>query len=184
MDSSLSLRMETEEDIQSVIIPCMYQQTTEKEEKGRNALIVDSLLFLTENAEAVALFIGKGGIPMTKDQELRCAAIIHTASVAAAGVGGGLAQVPGGDNALLTPIQLTMTISLGAVFGITLTQTTALAAIGSAAAHTIGRTVSQFLVGWIPGFGNVINATTAAGLTESMGWALANEFDKQSNQNF
>ena len=119
---------------------------------------------------------------MTEQQRKKCHAIIHTASTAAAGVGAGLAQLPGSDNAVLTPIQLTMTISLGKVFGITLTETTALATIGSVAASTIGRTVSQVLVGWIPGFGNAINASTAAALTETMGWSLANEFDRQSTK--
>lgn len=89
-----------------------------------------------------------------------------------------MAQIPGSDNAVITPIQLTMTISLGKVFGVTLGESAAKAAIGSVAASTIGRTVSQVLVGWIPGVGNAINATTAAGLTESLGWLLAKEFDQ------
>ena len=89
-----------------------------------------------------------------------------------------MAQIPGSDNAVITPIQLTMTISLGKVFGVTLTESAAKAAIGSLAASTVGRTVTQVLVGWIPGVGNAINATTAAGLTESLGWLLAKEFDK------
>lgn len=117
---------------------------------------------------------------MTEDQRNKCHAIIHTASAAAAGVGAGLAQIPGSDNALLTPIQLTMTILLGKVFGIELSETTAKATLASVTASTIGRTVSQVLIGWIPGLGNAINATTAAGLTETMGWALADDFDKQS----
>ena len=100
---------------------------------------------------------------MTDAQRAKCHTIIHTAS-----------------NALLTPIQLTMTISLGKVFDIELTETTAKAALGSVAASTIGRAVSQVLIGWIPGLGNAVNATTAAGLTESMGWALAKDFDNQS----
>lgn len=117
---------------------------------------------------------------MTDEQRTKCRAVIHTASVAAAGVGAGFAQMPGSDNAILTPIQLTMAIGLGKVFGITLTESAALAATGSLVASTIGRTASQFLVGWIPGFGNAINATTAASLTESMGWLLADQFDKDS----
>lgn len=116
---------------------------------------------------------------MTSEQRNKCHAIIHTASVAAAAVGGGLAQIPGSDNAVITPIQLTMTISLGKVFDINLSESAAMAAIGSVAASTIGRTVSQFLVGWIPVVGNAINASTAAGLTESMGWLLADQFSKQ-----
>lgn len=115
---------------------------------------------------------------MTDEQRKKCHAIIHTASASAAAIGGGLAQIPGSDNAVLTPIQLTMTISLGHVFGKSLTQSTALAAIGSVAASTVGRTVSQFLIGWIPGVGNIVNATTAASLTEALGWAIAKEFDE------
>ena len=116
---------------------------------------------------------------MTSDQKSKCNAIIHTASVAAAGAGAGLAQIPGSDNAVITPIQSTMTISLGKVFDIDLSESAAKAALGSVAASTIGRTVSQVLLGWIPGIGNAINATTAAGLTEAMGWALADDFSKQ-----
>ena len=99
---------------------------------------------------------------MTADQRSKCHAIIHTASASAAAVGAGLAQLPGSDNAAITPIQLAMTVSLGAVFGIQLTQSAAAAALASVAAATVGRAVSQVLVGWIPGLGNAINASTAA----------------------
>lgn len=115
---------------------------------------------------------------MTENQREKCNAIIHTASVAAGGVGAGLAQVPGTDNAVIVPIQLTMVISLGAVFGVTLSESAAKAAIASASASTIGRTLSQVLIGWIPGLGNAINATTAAGITEALGWTIAKEFDE------
>lgn len=117
---------------------------------------------------------------MESKQKKQCHAIIHTASAAAAAVGAGFAQLPGSDNTFLTPIQLTMTISLGKVFDIELTETAAKAAIASAAATTIGRTISQVVVGWLPGVGNVINASTASALTESMGWMLADNFYKQS----
>lgn len=118
---------------------------------------------------------------MTKEQKRKCKAIIHTASTAAAGIGAGLAQVPGSDNALITPIQLTMTISLGKVFGISLGEASAKAALGSIAASTVGRTASQILIGWVPVMGNLINATTAAGLTETLGWIIAKEFDEGLN---
>ena len=117
---------------------------------------------------------------MTADQRGKCYAIIHTASASAAAVGAGLAQLPGSDNAAITPIQLAMTVSLGAVFGIQLTQSAAAAALASVAAATVGRAVSQVLVGWIPFVGNAINASTAAALTESVGWLLAKEFASQS----
>lgn len=119
---------------------------------------------------------------MTPEQKKKCHAIIHTASLAASGVGAGLAQAPGTDNALIVPIQITMTISLGSVFGIGLTESTAKSALATATATTVGRGISQFLVGWIPGFGNVFNAATAAGVTETIGWALAKDFDNKSSK--
>ena len=114
---------------------------------------------------------------MTDSEKKKCHAIIHTASAAAAGAASGMAQLPGSDNAVLTPIQLTMTISLGKVFNKTLDESAAKAAIGSVAAATVGRTVSQVLVGWIPLIGNAINAATAASITEALGWAIAKDFD-------
>jgi uncharacterized protein (DUF697 family) len=116
---------------------------------------------------------------MTNKEKISCNGIIHSASAAAATVGAGLAQVPGSDNLVITPIQLAMAVSLGKVFGINLDQSAAKAAVASAAAATIGRTASQVFVGWIPGAGNVINATTAAAITEAIGWIMANEFEKQ-----
>lgn len=117
---------------------------------------------------------------MTEVQIALCNGIIHTASLAAGGVGAGLAQLPCSDNLLITPIQLTMAISLGEVFDIDLDQSAAKAAVASAASATVGRAVSQVLAGWIPGVGNIINAVTAASFTEAIGWIIANEFERQS----
>ena len=116
---------------------------------------------------------------MTNKERGLCNGIIHTSSAAAGVVGAGLAQVPTSDNLVITPIQLTMAVSLGKVFGISLDQSAAKAAIASAAAATVGRATSQVLVGWIPGVGNIINASTAAAITEAIGWIMANEFEKQ-----
>ena len=115
---------------------------------------------------------------MTSKQKAECHAIIHTASAGCAGIGAGLAQLPGSDNAAIVPIQITMTISLGRVFGKTFTESTALATIGTMTTSTVGRALSQALVGWIPGVGNAINAVTAASVTETLGWLLVEEFDK------
>ena len=119
----------------------------------------------------------KGGMEMTSSQRKKCETIIHSASVAAAGAAAGLAQIPGADNAAIIPIQVAMIISLGQVFGRELTKNAATALLGTATASTVGRGVSQFLVGWIPGFGNAINAGTAASVTEALGWTIANRFD-------
>ena len=117
---------------------------------------------------------------MTDIQKAKCHAIIHSASASAAAVGAGLAQIPCSDNAVITPIQLTMTISLGRVFGLELTESAARAAVASVAAATVGRTVSQILIGWIPIAGNLVNAGTAATVTEAIGWLLAEEFASQT----
>ena len=117
---------------------------------------------------------------MTNKQNRQCHKIIHGASASAAAVGAGLAQVPGSDNAVITPIQLTMTLALGRVFGIELTESSAKAALASMAGATIGRTISQVLIGWIPGMGNAINACTAASVTEGIGWLLAEEFAERA----
>lgn len=117
---------------------------------------------------------------MTNTEIALCNGIIHTASLAAGAVGAGLAQVPCSDNLLITPIQLTMAVSLGKVFDIDLDQSAAKAAVASAASATVGRAVSQVLAGWIPGVGNFINAATAASFTEAVGWIMAYEFERQS----
>lgn len=116
---------------------------------------------------------------MTSEQRSKCHAIIHSASASAAAVGGGLAQIPCSDNAIITPIQLAMTISLGRVFGLDLGDSSAKAALASVAGATVGRAASQVLLGWIPIAGNLINAGTAASVTETIGWMLAEDFAKQ-----
>lgn len=115
---------------------------------------------------------------MTSKEKALCNGIIHAASAAAAGIGAGMAQVPCSDNLIITPIQLTMAVSLGKVFGIALDQSAAQSAVASAAATTVGRAASQVGIGWFPGIGNLINAATAASLTEAIGWILAKEFEK------
>ena len=114
---------------------------------------------------------------MTSREKGLCNGIIHSASVLAGVVGAGLAQVPCSDNLVITPIQLTMAVSLGRVFGIELEQSAAKAAVASATAATVGRTTAQVLVGWMPGVGNAINATTAASITEAIGWIMVKEFE-------
>lgn len=115
----------------------------------------------------------------TPEQRRKCHAIIHSAGTSAGAIGAGLAQFPCSDNAVITPIQLSMTISLGRVFGIELTESAARATVASLTAATIGRTASQVLIGWIPVAGNIINACTAFSITEALGWFIAEDFARQ-----
>lgn len=114
----------------------------------------------------------------SKEQKL-CHEIIHSASVATATVGAGLAQLPLADNAVITPIQVTMIISLGQVFEQKISKTIAKSLLTGFIANFVGRGVSQAVVGWIPGVGNVSNAVTAAAITESIGWLSVDYFYKE-----
>ena len=118
---------------------------------------------------------------LTKDQKAKCHGIIHGAAAAAAGVGAGLAQIPLSDNAIITPIQIGMVISLGAVIEINLSKSAAAAILGTVATGAIGRGISQVLLGWIPGIGNTVNASTAAAITEAAGWAAVKYFENLSD---
>jgi len=104
--------------------------------------------------------------------------IIHTASAAAAGVGAGLAQLPGSDAPGLMAIQTAMIASIGRVHGVSISETAAADLLLTFTATMAGRTASQWAVGWIPGWGNAINAGTAAALTEAIGWAADAYFDE------
>src|ERR1700761_7782849 len=110
----------------------------------------------------------------TKNQKIH--GIIHAASVAAAGVGGGLAQLPGSDSVPLVAIQTGMIVAIASQHGVEITKALALDVIVSYATTTSGRFLSQLLVGWIPGVGNAINASTAAAITEAVGWAADKYF--------
>ena len=113
---------------------------------------------------------------MNDTQQNKCNAIIHSAAAVCAAIGAGMAQVPGSDSAFIMPIQVGMIISIGAVFGMELEESTAKATLATATATMVGRGISQALLGWIPGYGNVLNASTAFAVTESIGWAIANDF--------
>ena len=104
--------------------------------------------------------------------------IIHTASTASGAVGAGLAQLPLTDHAVIVPIQVTMVVSLGKVFEVEITEAAAKGIALGMVGMYVGRAASQVLLGWIPFLGNAINAATAAGLTEAMGWAIAEKFAK------
>jgi uncharacterized protein (DUF697 family) len=107
---------------------------------------------------------------------LKARAVIHGAAVAAAAVGGGLAQIPVSGSLVITPIQISMIIALGSLHEKTLDKSSALGVLASAYGPYVGRTISQLLIGWIPGIGNAINAGTAFVVTESIGWAAHNIF--------
>ncbi len=116
---------------------------------------------------------------MTQREIIACNGIIHAASTAAGAIGAGLAQIPTSDNLVIAPIQITMAISLGVVFGINIDKSQAKALAASSTATIVGRTASQVVAGWIPVAGNIINTATAVTITEAIGWLMADEFERQ-----
>jgi uncharacterized protein (DUF697 family) len=101
---------------------------------------------------------------VTAAQKENCSLIIHGAAAAAAVPGAGLAQLPMADHVVIVPIQLAMVIALGKVFGIEVTESVAKSMVLTGAATLVGHATSQVLV---------------AGITEAMGWTIANEFDSR-----
>lgn len=109
--------------------------------------------------------------------------IIHSASATAGGIGAGLAQLPGSDMPVLMALQTAMIVAIGHEHGCEVTKAHAKSLLLTLPAGYGGRAISQFLLGWIPGLGNVINATTAASITESVGWAADSYFKKDMGAN-
>ena len=104
--------------------------------------------------------------------------VIHAAATAAGAVGAGLAQLPGSDAPALMGIQTAMIMGIADIHGEKITKATATDLLLTFTATQVGRGISQFLIGWIPVLGNAVNAATAAGVTEAVGWAAHAFFEK------
>ena len=118
---------------------------------------------------------------MTDEQNSSCHKIIHAAATSAGAIGAGLAQLPMADNLAIMPIQVTMVASLAKVFGKDLSEGAIKGLLSAAAGTVAGRTASQVLFGWVPFLGNAINASSAFGVTEAIGWMIAKQFDNDSS---
>jgi uncharacterized protein (DUF697 family) len=105
--------------------------------------------------------------------------IIHTAALACAGVGAGLAQAPGSDSAVIAPLQTAMIVAIAYQHGVTIAKSAAVDLLLTFTATQVGRGISQVLIGWIPIYGNAVNAVTAAAVTEAVGWAADEYFSSE-----
>lgn len=94
----------------------------------------------------------------------------------AGGIGSGLAQIPGADMPILIALQTAMIIAIGSEYGCTVTKANAKSILLTLPASYCGRVISQYLIGWLPGYGNVIKASTAMAMTETIGWAANSYF--------
>jgi len=107
--------------------------------------------------------------------------IIHEASIACAGIRGGLAQVPGTDSVAIAPIQTDMIMAIASEHGIEIGKAAAADLLLAFTATVRSRQLPvgrQALVGWVPGIDNAMNDSTAAALTEAIGWAANSHFEQ------
>lgn len=118
---------------------------------------------------------------MIPSQQKKCRWTIHGAAFVGALVAGGLAQIPASDNAILVPMEILMVLRLGAIFGIRIRDSYRTSLVIGTAATMIGRGVSEVLVGWVPLFGNALDAFTAVGVIEVLGWMVARDFANRRN---
>ena len=116
---------------------------------------------------------------MTEDQESKCHAIIHSHAVAAAA--GNAVPVPGLGIAADMVTMTSMTMSLCAVFGGSLTQEAAkglaIAAIKNSMLKQPIKTLTKELSKLIPGLGQIVAPSISVVMLESAGWVLAKELE-------
>lgn len=113
---------------------------------------------------------------LVEEHSAACHTAIHSATAAISVVAGGLAQIPLSDAVVITPIQISMITAIGKIFEIRIGEAGAKSIIASFTTAVAGRELSQLLLGWIPGAGNVINIATAVALTETLGWNAVDHF--------
>ena len=122
--------------------------------------------------------MGKSKVHMPKELEKKCHIAIHSATTAAAAAGA--IPIPMSDAIPITAAQVAMIISLGKVFGISLSQSAAKSIASVVVTQQAGHAIFANILKCIPG-GAVVGATTAATLTEALGWIVADDFYRMSN---
>ncbi len=108
--------------------------------------------------------------------------VIHSATAASAAAGA--IPIPMSDAIPITAAQIGMIIALGKEFDITLSDAAAKSILGVGVTQQAGRAVASNLLKAVPGVGTVvggfIGASTAAALTEALGWVIADDFYRMS----
>lgn len=117
---------------------------------------------------------------MTKGEENKCHAIIH--SCAAADGAGNLIPIPGTGFAADTVAMTTMAMSLASVFGKSLAKSAAegiaIAALKKQLLKNPLKILTKGVAKYIPGGGSAVSVTVSIAIMEAAGWAMAKDFDK------
>ena len=122
--------------------------------------------------------MSKSKVRMPKELEKKCHIAIHTATTAAAAAGA--IPIPMSDAIPITAAQIAMIISLGKIFDVVLSQSAAKSIAGVTITQQAGRALYANILKTIPVAGSVIGATTAAMITEALGWIVADDFYRMS----
>ncbi|AQP52758.1 hypothetical protein CBF34_04285 [Vagococcus penaei] len=105
--------------------------------------------------------------------------IIHTAAVAAGGVG--VTPIPFADSVILLPIQTAMIVKLYRLNNKKVSAGTKKGIVTSLTVSTIGKGIAGNLFKFFPGVGTVtggvMNATVAVALTEMIGFSIADALE-------
>jgi uncharacterized protein (DUF697 family) len=111
--------------------------------------------------------------------------IIQAASIACAGIDGGLGQSPEAISLAIAPIQTTMILAIASEHGIEITNAAAADLLLTFSEPMRSNQVlfsRQAFVGWLPGIDNINNDSAAAALTEAIGWAANSYFDQAATK--
>ena len=122
--------------------------------------------------------MSKSKVNMPKELKRKCNIIIHSATGASAVAG--LIPIPMSDAIPITVAQIGMIIKIGDLFDISLSEAAAKSIAGVALTQQAGRSVASGLLKMIPGVGTFISGSTAAALTEFLGWVVADDFFRMS----
>lgn len=122
--------------------------------------------------------MSKSKVHMPKELKKKCQVAIHSATAASAAAGA--IPIPMSDAIPITAAQIGMIIAIGKAFDITLSKAAAKAVAGVGITQSAGRAIVSNILKAVPGVGTVaggmIGASTAAALTEALGWMVADDF--------
>ena len=126
--------------------------------------------------------MSKSKVHMPKELERKCHRAIYSATVAAAAAGA--IPIPMSDAVPITAAQIAMVVAIGKIFDLNLPQSAAKSIAGVALTQQAGRAIFTNILKTVPGIGSVgggiVGATTAATLTEALGWIVADDFYRMS----
>lgn len=111
---------------------------------------------------------------MTELEREKCHCAIHSAAVAAGALG--VTPLPCADIFPISAVQATMIVALALIFNAEITKDAAEEIARTYIVGNMGKIIAGGFAKIVPGIGHGINGAIAAGLTEVLGWEVAEKF--------